>query len=246
MQMTQLNQIIAVEKGVRKNLDDTITRLYHQVQNEQPFSGITRTYKPKAEDGDQLPAERTNVQVKAEALLTEAMGVFERLIDVVATKDNTNCFAKADIVLENGTMLAADVPVTTLLYLEKQFTDVRTLITKLPVLDPSKEWSFDEAVAVYRTEPVQTTRTKKVLRNHVKSEATDKFPAQVETYTEDEIIGNWDTMHFSGALPQTKVNTLLAHADEVLTAIKFAREKANVIEVAEKKIGRELTAYILS
>ena len=48
---------------------------------------------------------------------------------------------------------------------------------------------------------MQTLRTKKVPRNHVKAEATEKHPAQVEVYYEDVAVGYWTTVKFSGALP---------------------------------------------
>lgn len=47
-----------------------------------------------------------------------------------------------------------------------------------------------------------------VPRNHVKAEATDKHPAQVEVYHEDVPVGYWTTVKFSGALPARRVNEL--------------------------------------
>jgi len=37
------------------------------------------------------------------------------------------------------------VPATYLLFLEKQLTDLHTLVSKLPVLDASETWVFDQA-----------------------------------------------------------------------------------------------------
>ena len=36
----------------------------------------------------------------------------------------------------------------------------------------------------------------------MKYEATEKHPAQVETYTEDIKVGEWTMVKFSGAIPQ--------------------------------------------
>src|SRR5581483_8802586 len=101
------------------------------------------------------------------------------------------------------------VPVTYLLFLEKQLVDLHTFVEKLPTLDPAKQWKFDNASDTWATEPVQTVKTKKVPRNHVKAEATDRHPAQVEVYHEDVLTGRWTTTEFSGAIPATERNALL-------------------------------------
>ena len=97
-----------------------------------------------------------------------------------------------------------DVPVTTLLFLEKQLVDIHTFVEKLPTLDPGEAWNYSPDVDHYVSESYQTTKTKKVLKNHVKAEATKEHPAQVETYTEDVVVGYWTTVKFSGAVPRGK------------------------------------------
>src|SRR5438046_1991846 len=94
------------------------------------------------------------------------------LFDITATKDCTNQVAVADILVD-GKTLVSQVPVTYLLFLEKQLTDFHTIVKKLPLLDGSEDWHVDESQGCYGTEPVQKTRTKKIPRNHVKAEATD-------------------------------------------------------------------------
>ena len=64
--MTKLNQIIAIEKGVKSKSYPELTEAHHDVQKPALLTGITRTYQPKDEDGEQLPPESTRVQVKAE------------------------------------------------------------------------------------------------------------------------------------------------------------------------------------
>src|SRR5205085_5692244 len=109
---------------------------------------------------------------------------------------------------------------------------------KLPTLDASETWAFDASADCFATEPVQTVRTKKIPRNHVKAEATDKHPAQVEVYYEDVTVGYWRTIKFSGALPTKRVNELLERVEKLQQAVKFAREEANSLEVEEQKAGK--------
>lgn len=240
---TKLNQIIAVEKGSKTRAFAKITEAYQLLQKPAVLAGISRTYLPSDEDGEQYPPESTRVQVKADDLISEVTGALTELFDVTATKDWANCTARADVVVD-GTTVVADVPVTYLLFLEKQLIDIHTFIKKLPVLDPSDTWSFDGAADAYATEPVQTTKTKKVPRNHVKAEATKEHPAQVEVYHEDVVVGHWRTVKYSGALPAQRVNELTDRVERLQRAVKFAREEANTAEVEQREIGAQIFAYL--
>jgi hypothetical protein len=239
----RLNQIIAVEKGIKNQSFQEITEAHQALQKPVLLSGIARTYRPKDEEGEQLPPESTRVQLKAEAVIGQTTESLTQLFDITATKDWANCRAKADVVVD-GTTLLKDVPATYLLFLEKQLVDLHTFIKKLPVLDASESWSFDSSADCWATEPIQTLRTKKVPRNHVKAEATDKHPAQVEVYYEDVTVGYWRTVKFSGALPATRVNTLVARVEQLQAAVKYAREEANNLEVEDIKVGEQFLAYL--
>jgi hypothetical protein len=242
--VTKLNQILAVEKGVKADVQRKVTDVYHTVQKAPLLSGISRTYQPIDDEGEQLPPESTRVQVKVEDAVKDAADALTRLFDVTATKDVANCSAKADVVVD-GRVLLEDVPVTYLLFLEKQLVDLRTLISKLPTLDPSETWTLDENTDTWRTEPVKTTRTKKVPRNHVLAEATEHHPAQVQVFTEDVVVGYWTKVAFSGAVPQRRVNELLDRLTKLQDAVKYAREEANSVEVADRRIGDALFGYLL-
>ena len=151
-------------------------------------------------------------------------------------------------VTVDGVVLVADAPVTYLLFLEKQLTDMHTFVSKLPVLDPSEAWlpAKDPVTDCWQTEAAETTKTKKVPRNHVKAEATDKHPAQVEVYYEDVPVGIWTRVQFSGAVASKDRDKLLRRVNSVLDAIQVAVEEANAVEVAQKKIGEALFAFLLA
>lgn len=242
--MTQLNQILAIEKGARANGERTTTEVYHQFQKPQLMTGVARTYRPKDEEGERLPGESTLVQLNAEVLLGEVAEALTRLFDVTATKDYSNCLAKADVVID-GDVILADVPVTYLLWLEKSLVNIHTLLRRLPALDPTEMWYRDETTDSWRTRGTETTRTKKVPRNHVKAPATDKHPAQVEVFSEDVVVGYWLTIKFSGAMPAQRINVLLSRATKLLDAVKMAREQANSIQVTDIRVGEKLFGYLL-
>ncbi len=186
--MAKLNQIIAVEKGIKSRSHQELSDAHHALQKPALLAGIARTYQPKDEEGEKFPPESTRVQIRAEELLKKTQEILTRLFDVTATKDLTNCRAKADVVVD-GRVLLKSVPATYLLFLEKQLVDLHTFVKKLPELDPSEMWVQDAAQGLWATEPVQTAKTKKVPRNHIKAEATDKHPAQVDVYYEDIVVG---------------------------------------------------------
>ncbi|MFJ4838926.1 hypothetical protein [Streptomyces sp. NPDC088746] len=241
--MTKLNQIIAVEKGVKSKSLQDITAAHHKVQKPALLAGISRTYQPKDEEGEQLPPESARVQIKAEEALREMSASLTRLFDVTATKDWANCSARADVTVDGRTVVS-EVPVSYLLFLEKQLTDLHTFVKKLPVLDASESWSLDPSTDLWKTDPVRTIRTKKVPRNHVKAEATDKHPAQVDVYYEDVPLGYWTTVKFSGALPARRVNELLERVEKLQHAVKFAREEANSAEVTDRRVGDAVFGYL--
>jgi hypothetical protein len=241
--MTKLNQIIAVEKGVKSRSFQELTEAHHNLQKSTLLSGISRTYQPKDEEGEQLPPESTKVQVKAEEAIRQTTAILTRLFDVTATKDWANCAAKADVVVGGETLLR-EVPVAYLLFLEKQLVDLHTFVRKLPVLDAAESWSYDESADSYATDPIQTVRTKKVPHNHVKAEATEKHPAQVEVYYEDITVGYWRTVKFSGALPARRINELTERVEKLQQAVKFAREEANGLEVTEQQTGEKVFRYL--
>lgn len=241
--MARLNQIVAIEKGIKSRSFQELTEAHHALQKPALLSGISRTYRPKDEEGEQLPPESTRVQIKAQEIIRQTTEILTRLFDVTATKDSGNTKAMADVVLD-GKVLLSQVPITYLLFLEKQLVDLHTFVKKLPILDASEAWIFDASADAWATEPVQTIRTKKIPRNHVKAEATEHHPAQVEVYYEDVAVGYWRTVKFSGALPAQRVNDLLERVERLQEAVKFAREEANNFEVEDQEVGEKIFKYL--
>ena len=121
----------------------------------------------------------------------------------------------------------------------------RLLSRREPTLDPGETWEYSADVDAYASDPHQTTKTKKVMKNHVKAEATDKHPAQVEVYHEDVVVGFWTKVTFSGAVPQKRVNELLERIGRLQNAVKFAREEANGTEITYQRVGEKVLGYLL-
>lgn len=241
--MAKLNQIVAVVNGVKTKTQRTLTDVYQGLKKSQLFDGISRAYQPLDEEGETLPPEQKLVQLTTNDAIVTVKEALAKMMDTIYTQDVANCSAKANVVVD-GKVLATDVPITHLLFLEKQLVDLHTFVNSLPVLDPAHEWSFDENRGAYATEPVLTNRTKKVYRNHVKSEATKEHPAQVEVYSEDVKVGEWATVKFSGAMPATEKKKMLERVTKLQDAVKMAREEANALEVRDMQVADALLDYI--
>jgi len=242
--MPRLSQVVAAEAGTKTRTYAELTEYYKKLQKPALVSGISRTYQPIAEGGEPLPAESTRVQIIAEDVIRAMVTSMTKLFDVTATKDWANCRARAPVLVD-GEVLLEGVPVTYLLFLAKQLRDLRAVIVKLPVHDPADRWEYDPSQRCYRTEPpVVTYRSKKVPRNHVKAEATDKHPAQVDVYFEDVNVGAWTAVKFTGGIPAQRQAELLGRVDTLIEAVGAAREEANAMQAEDVHIGTDILGWL--
>lgn len=121
--MARLNQIIAIKKGIKSRSAQELSEAQKFLQKPALLSGISRTYRPKDEEGEQLPPESKKVEVKVEEIIHKTTEVLTKLLDVAATKDWTNCRAHADVVVDGQTLLIR-VPISYLLFLVER-DDIR-------------------------------------------------------------------------------------------------------------------------
>lgn len=243
--MTKLNQVLAVEKTTKSRIFGEITKLHHELQKPGLLNGFSKTYQKKDEDSDDFPPERQKVQFIASEMLRQAGKLLTELFDVTAAKDWANCHARADLVVD-GEVLVRDAPATYLLFLEKQLTDLNTFVSKIPVLDPAEDWIYDESSSLYKTEASKTHRTKKVQRPIVLYQATKEHPAQTQLISEDVIVGYWNTVKHSGALPAPVKAAFLERIERLIAATKFARETANATEAPRQEVGKRIFDYLFA
>lgn len=243
-QPKRLNQLIAIEKTRKGELEKLVTGIYHWFQRQGAFDGFTKRYEPLVEGGQQYAPERANVQHTVPNLLQTIRESMTNLLDLTASKDATNGVSRAPIVV-NGTTLIENVPGTTLLSLDKQLTDLRTIVGKLPVLDAAIEWHWDEASSLYRSAEQWTLRQEKHKEPLVLYPHTDKHPAQVKEIEVTKNVGTWYTVKFSGAVPVSERDKVLARIDELRVAVKIAEEEANLVSTVETPIGDKIFEWIL-
>ena len=122
--MTKLNQIIAIEKGTKQRVFRFLSDTYKTFQKPALFNGLARTYSKKDDDGEDYPDESKRVLFQTGALLQEISDQMTELFDVTATKDWSNCAARADIVVESARPRA----------LAQLGVDVESLVERVPGL----------------------------------------------------------------------------------------------------------------
>ena len=241
----RLNQVLAVERGVKGKVNSDVDAIYKQAQKPALFDGFRKTYKKKDEnDPDDAPPQKQNVQMSAKTALDTVSARLTELFDIVAQKEFANTLGKASVVVD-GVTLIKDAPVGLLMFLSKQLTDLLTMITTFPVLDPAEVWSYDENSGLHRTEVTETTRTKKVQKSLVLLQPTKEHPGQAQMITEDAGVGTWEMVKFSGAMPEPRRRELALRVERLLAAVKVAREEANMIEAPPQNVGKPLFEWIL-
>ncbi len=243
--MAKLNQVLAIEKGIKTRVYAEFSELHQATQKPALMNGFHKSYQARKEEDETYPAESQKVQHNAVDVIERVSASLAELFDITATKDWTNCNARADVLID-GRVLLAEVPATYLLFLEKQLGDLHTFISKMVELDPGNDWVIDPGTGLYKTDTQMTQRTKKVQRPITLYEATKEHPAQTQLITEDQIAGQWVTIKYSGAMPAPRKKQLLSRIEKLSNAVKFAREQANAVEASEKKLGKEVFDFLFS
>lgn len=241
----KLNQVIAIERPIKKRVNEKINAEYKLGQKGEPFTGLSRTYTPKHDDGDQMPPETKNVQAKVSEILNHLHRDMVEIFDITAAKDHANCNARASILVD-GQPLISDVPSTFLLFVEKYVTDIRTIVSKLPVLSPDERWTKKDNEDVWRSEAVETLSTRKVHKPVVLHPGTDKHAPQTQLVQDDVVMGTWTTTKLSGAMSAPEKEALLARIEKLLKATKVAREQANMVDAPAVPAGEKILGWLFS
>lgn len=241
--MGKLNQVVAVVAAKKKLALEVITGAYHTLQKVELFQGLNRTYTPRDDEGERFPAESKIAQASVKALLQTVTPPLIEMFDTVLTQDEANTAAKSGLCVD-GIEIIGKLPVTYLLFLEKQLNDLTTFVSKLPVLDPSEEWHWDEQSNMYASAPSESIKTKKLPKAFIKAEATDKHPAQVEVFTEDVLVGYWKAIKFSGALKASDKAAMLERVRKLRESVVKSREACNSIDVTEQRVGERILNFV--
>jgi hypothetical protein len=241
----KLNQIVAVEKSTKSDSYSALSELHKLSQKPALFNGFIKSYRKTDDQSEDFSNESQKVQHTTSEVVGKIQETLAGLFDITATKDFGNAKAKADIVF-NGEVLIKDVPIPYLLFLQKQLTDLETALAKLPVLDEAETWTLDENSGKYVTDKSSTHRTKKVQKPIVLYPATPEHPAQTQLVSEDVIVGFYETVKHSGAMPSVEREKLVNRVRALTNAVREAREEANNTEVEKIKVADKIFAVLFN
>ena|SRR5690349_2660302 len=247
---TYLHQLIAVQRGVDDEVAKTLGSVRHllAVEGDQdPKTGLSRVYQAKEEGGEELPAQSRRVQITAAELTGRAVTALERLFNLKFTREEGNCKARANVVVD-GENILTDVPVGYLMFLEAQVDQIVGMIDQIPTLNPADEWT-DTAPGlregVWASAPRKTAVTKRMPQVQVMYDATKEHPAQVRPYETEVTVGWWTTVKYSGQMDPKVQQDMRACAIKVKDAVRKAREQANRLEVTDRQ-ATPLLNYIFT
>jgi hypothetical protein len=242
--MGKLHEVLAVEADLRATAQRTFQRLISLFsEGRSRLVGQSRKYQPLEESGEPHEDEITAMGTTVERELDLLQQDYSAWIDAAMQKEVTNQSTNADVVIGDRVLLEG-LPATALLNLEGKLAELRRIYSSIPTYDPTERWEWDEQVEGYMSAPRITYRTKKVLKNHVKAEATKEHPAQVEVFTEDVREGTWTTVIQSGMLAPSEKREMLSRLDKLIRAVKQARQRANDVDAEDIHVGKVLFDFI--
>jgi hypothetical protein len=246
---TKLHEIIAVagdrDAAATAVIDETVTTFQKRPEH---FLGKASRYVP-FDEADAATAEEASKEIVTTVRdkLTHCFSVVMKAVDVTASRDATNCLAKAAVIID-GKEITGELPATTLLMLESQLKKWNEVMLAIPTLAPGRAWALDpdKGKGVYvDTNPEAKFRTKKVIMSKVLVEATKEHPAQIDKWPEDVKIGKITDTTWSSMVSPAEKSALIGRVQELIAAVKQARQRANCQEVVQVDVAKSLVEFVL-
>lgn len=242
----KLHELLALEEDRRGKANKILEECESTFKNKQEhFRSQLVTFRSLDEKDESKVEGQVEMVSTVDAKLKYVANTVGQYYDVLMQKEKTNALAKADIVLSDGTVFLKDVPATGLLALEKQLQELMRVYNAIPTLEPGLPWKLapDQGDKIF-TYSDSKVRTKKEIKAVVLYPATDKHPAQVSSVNEDVKVGNVETIINSSKFTSKRKSEILERLDNLKTAVKQARMRANTQDIQDAKVGEKLFKYL--
>ena len=247
---TKLHALLAVYENLKGQATKVRGELAGTFKGKRSlFEGRRKTFTSN-EEANTVPVteDQQEIQSTVKKEIEWIQPYLARFYDAAYQIDVANTEAKADIETEDGVVLIAGVPTTTLLQLEKRVQELREFIEAIPTLNAEKSFQPDpeKGDGYYKAREIVKTRTKKTKKALVLYPHSDKHPAQTQLIDEDVPIGTILEQEWSALLTPALKAGLLDRAEILYRAVTRARSKANEqeIDVRDKKIGKTLLDFV--
>lgn len=246
--MAKLHELLAVEGNLKGQADKTRGDLSATFEKKRHlFTEKRVTFTPNTEGATAVTEEQLDLQSTVRKELGWLSGIWSKAIDAGFQVDDANTQARADVLLDDGTIVLRNVPATALLQLEKRMNEAHELVAQIPTLDPAKGYKLDtdRGKDIYRARDDERVRTKKEVKVIVGAEATKEHPAQVQYINVDVPAGIIQTQEWSGLITPSEKASMFERVETLRRAIKQARSRANEQTVnVEATVGDTLLKFV--
>lgn len=246
----KLHELLAVDGNLKQQAEKTRADLMGTFEKKTHlFTEKTVSYKPFEETSPTVVESQLDIQTTVPKELKWIAPFLIKSLDVSYLVAEANTVARADVVLDDGTVMLSQVPATSLLELEKRCKELHDFVAAIPTLDPAKGFRADaeKGAGIFKAREDRKTRTKKTNKILTLAPPTDKHPAQVQVVVEDVPVGDITTLEWSGLITTATKGDMLERVESLTRAVKKARSRANDIEVAKddsRKIGAQVINYV--
>lgn len=245
----KLHELLAVEADLFNTqtamVDDCKVAFEKKTDHFRGLVTVTKFFDT-SRSGEDTTEEKKLVTTVGERL--SYVGKFvTKYWDAMLQKEASNQTATADLIVDGETMLEG-VPATFLLGMESRLKTMRDLFLKIPTLEPGAAWEDDKTAElpdVFRVDAPAGFKTEKSIEFKVLTAATDKHPAQIEKWTVDKPIARVERLISSGMWTPLRKATVISNLDNMLNAMKKARQRGNDAEVIQRIGGQKIWDYIL-
>lgn len=246
--MGKLHQLLAVESDLNNAYLSMLneTQVIFEKKANLFFGAIKSLRMFDANDKTNYADEHQELATTVPKRLNYTKDFIVTYLDALLQKESTNQVAKADLVVD-GIELAKDVPATFLLGLEKRLIAVRAVYKAIPTLNQNAAWVIDESLGEDTYKAVHAEKkfkTKKGFVHKVLYDATKEHPAQIEKWEEVENVGEYSIDTWCGMISSADKSVLLTRIDNIIIAVKKARQKANGCDIVKNHIGSRIMNYI--
>lgn len=247
--MAKLHELLAVEGNLKGQADKTRGELAATFEKKRHLFMEKRvTFTPNTEGASPVTEEQLDLQTTVRQELSWFSALWAKAIDAGFQVDEANTLARADVLLDDGTVILKSVPATALLQMEKRLNELHELIGHVPTLDPAKGFKADSerGRGIFRARDDSRERTKKDVRVIVGYQATKEHPAQVQYINVDVPIGTIQTQEWSGLITPAEKAEMFERCETLRRAVKQARSRANEQTVnVDGRIGDTLLKFVI-
>jgi len=245
----RLFEVLVIEGQLKGQAQATRTDLKATFEKKRHlFEEKLTTFQPVEEGAAGVIEAQSSIQSTIAQELHWLAGVWTKALDVAYQVAEGNTIARADVVLDDGTVLLAGVAATALLELDKRASEIQEIVSAVPTLDPAKGFQpdADRGRNIFRARDVKKTRTRKVQEPLVLYPATPEHPAQTQLVSVDRPAGQITEQEWSALITPATKSLMLERAEELRRAVKAALHRANaVVLTSEPTCGKVIFDYVL-